>query len=457
MQKKAPTKYSTANRVRSLLQDPPGPLLLRMASPNAFAFLLQAAVSMAEVWFISQLGVQALASIALVFPLLMLMQMLSVGAMGGAVASAIARALGADKLEKAEKLIWHALLIAVTAGGLFFLLNAWVGRDLLVLLGGSGAVLNAAEQYLGVLFAGCGAIWLTAILSSLYRGMGDMKLPALVMIISAALQIIVSGMLVLGWFGAPQMGIAGVAISVIGVSVLASLGLAMHLASGRALIRLKRKAWHIRSSLFWEILKVGSVSSLSPFLTVATVLGLTSIIARYGDAALAGYGIGSRLEFLLVPLVFGIGAAMTTMVGVNVGAGQIDRAERIGWTGGLAAATLAGSIGIVLALFPGLWLNLFTNDQAIYAAGAGYLSIVAPVFAFQGFGVTIYFASQGAAHVMWPIIATLLRLIIAVGGGAYAYSTMASLDTLYIYISVSIVCFGLLTGTALKLGAWRRA
>jgi Na+-driven multidrug efflux pump len=111
------------------------PLLLRMASPNAIAFLVQASVSMVEVWYIGRLGTISLVAIALVFPGLMLMQMLSGGAMGGAVTSAIARATGSHAHERAQQLVWHALLLAIAGGLLFFLLYRVWGTALLVSLG----------------------------------------------------------------------------------------------------------------------------------------------------------------------------------------------------------------------------------------------------------------------------------------------------------------------------------
>ena len=359
-------------RTRMLLEAPPFPLLLRLASPNAAAFFVQAAVSMAEVWYIGRLGTIPLASIALVFPLLMLMQMMSGGALGGAVASSVARALGSGRRDRAERAAWHAIGIAIV-GALSFLAAFVIGGEqFLRALGGEGEILDGAMAYCWVVFLGSPFIWLMGIVGAIYRGTGNMQFPASLMLLSAAIQVPLSGTLILGWFGVPALGILGAAVSVIVVSALISTIMIGRLVFGDVTVKLARHAFGFEREYFHDILKVALPASLSPVLTVLTIMSLTGLVSRFGPEALAGYGIGSRLEFLLVPLVFGIGAAMTSMVGINIGAGQIDRAERIGWLGASTAGVLAGSIGIVLAFMPELWVDLFADAPATVAAGVRY-------------------------------------------------------------------------------------
>ena len=219
-------------RTTEMLQSPPGPLLIKMATPNAIAFAVQGFVSMGEVWFIGQLGTSSLAAIALSFPLLMLIQTMAGGAVGGAVTSSIARALGGGDLPRAEKLIWHAL--AVTLGGviIFLLLYILFGDFLLSFLGGTGMVLDQARNYCLVLFSGGMFIWLVSIVGAIFRGMGDMKFPAKLMILGALIQIPLSGVLVLGLFGLPLLGIVGAAVSAVISGLLVSSIMLFRLAKG---------------------------------------------------------------------------------------------------------------------------------------------------------------------------------------------------------------------------------
>ena len=213
----------SANRTNQLLTAPVLPLLISMAAPNAAAFLVQATVNMTEVWYVGQLGTVSLAAMALMFPLFMLMQMLANGAMGGGVTGAIARAMGGHNVDTAERLIWHALVIALVAGFGFLILVLVALESLLSLMSKEPAVLEEARLYAVILFSGCPLIWSMALLSSVYRGMGNMQFPAMLMFLGAFIQIPLSGTLVLGWFGVPSLGIAGAAVSVIAVAAFSNI------------------------------------------------------------------------------------------------------------------------------------------------------------------------------------------------------------------------------------------
>lgn len=441
-----------------MLTAPPLGLLLRMASPNALAFLVQASVSMAEAAFIARLGVAPLAAIALMFPILMLMQMLSNGAMGGGVSSAIARAMGAGDPDRADALIWHALAIAIGAGVMFWALFAVAGEPLLHITGAPLDVIDEAAAYGHVLFAGLIPVWTSALLNASVRGGGNMQLPATLMIGSAVLQVPLTAFLILGGFGFIGFGLRGAAISVIVISTLMTIVLLIHLLRKPASPKLNRSAFRLEARLFKAIFSVGLLASLSPIFVVLTVTFINVLIGTFGVEALAGYGIVARLEFLLVPLVFGFGAAMVSLVGTNVGAGQLPRAEHIAWVGGACASVATGVVGLLLALFPALWLTLFAvPDTEAWIAGERYLHIVGPAFLFQGLGLSLYFASQGAGAVTWPVIATILRFCIAVGAAWIGVRWFdPSLEFVYACIAVGMIVYGLVTAASVKLGAWRK-
>jgi putative MATE family efflux protein len=444
-------------RAQAMLQGAVLPMLLRMASPNIIAFVIQAGVSMVEVWYIGRLGTGSLAAIALMFPGLMLMQMLSGGAMGGAVTSAVARAIGGHQMERAERLLWHALLLAIS-GGIFFLgLYHLLGVKLLVKLGARGQVLEEAVTYGNILFSGCVLIWLNSLLSSMFRGMGNMRFPSALMVFGAMVQVPLSGSLILGWFGFPKMGIAGAATATLCVAGMNTLIQSAYLVFGQVEVPLRRARLQFQRLLFEDILRVGALASLSPVFTVLTITLVNGLISRLGPSAIAGYGIGTRLEFLLIPMVFGLGASMTSLVGMNMGAGNILRSERIGWIGGACAALLTGAVGMCLAFFPGLWMNLFTTNPDVFASGAAYLKIVGPVFLFQGLGLSLYFASQGARAVFWPVAATFIRFGIA-GAGSLLGVQWFGLERNFIFgcLSAGMVSYGLITSASLYLGAWRQ-
>jgi putative MATE family efflux protein len=441
-----------------MLSAPPLPLLVGMAAPSTVAFFIQGSVSLAEVWFIGQLGEISLAAIALAFPLLMLTQTLSGGAMGGAVAAAIARALGAGDIVRAERLVWHALALAVMGGVGLLVIFLLGGRAFLQFLGGEDEVLRQAYAYAVVLLSGSVFLWLIGTVTAIYRGMGEMQFPAAIMIFNALVQIPLSGCLILGWGGLPALGIIGAAISAIVAAALLCLPLFVKLSKGDLPVRLRLSAMRFSKSDFDEILRVALPASLSPLLTIATVLVLTAYVASFGEAALAGYGIGSRVEFLIIPLVFGLGAAMTTAVGASVGAGELDRAERLGAIGGLSAGVIAGLVGIVLALFPNAWIGVFTDVPAVHAAARSYIEIVGPLFFFHGLGLSLYFASQGASAMFWPVWATVLRVLVAaLGGYVLAFTLDFGLSGIYTAAAAAMLTYAVVIAAAIKAGAWRHA
>ena len=251
------------------------------------------------------------------------------------------------------------------------------------------------------------------------------------MIGTALVQIAVGGALGFGLFGLPKFGMSGVAAGQLVAFTLGAIFLAWHLLSGRSRLTLDFAGFKFQRDMFFDILKVGAVSCLSPLQTVLTILIFTKILAGYGTETLAGYGMGSRLEFLLIPIAFAFGVASVPMVGMAVGAGLVTRARQVAWTAGAAAGITVGAIGLIVAVMPSLWVSLFTSDPGVTAAAASYLVWAGPAFAFFGMGVCLYFSSQGAAKVGGPVIAGTARLLIVGGGGWWLASAGAPAWTLF--------------------------
>ena len=440
--------------MNSLLTSPILPTLLRLALPNTVAMFASTLVAVAETSYIGRLGTEPLAGIALVFPFAMLAQMMSAGAMGGGVASAISRALGAGMRDRAATLALHAAIIGA-CGGLFFTVTMLVfGRQFFALLGGRGRVLEEACNYSQVLFSGAIAIWLVNTLASVVRGTGDMRLPSMTLIGAAMVQIIVGGTLGLGLVGLPQLGMRGVAAGQLTAFSLAAIFLLWYLISGRSRLKLDFSAFTFQRGMFIDILKVGAVACLAPLQSVLTILIFTRILAGFGTETLAGYGMGSRLEFLLIPISFAIGVASVPMVGMAVGAGLVTRARQVAWTAGAVAGLSVGLVGLVVAIKPALWVSLFTRDPGVTAAANSYFAWAGPAFGFFGIGTCLYFASQGAAKVGGPVLASTLRLLTVGIGGWWLASINAAAWTLFALVGGAMVVFGLGTAASVRFSNW---
>ncbi len=455
LQAETPAPAPMNARTLMLLTGPIAPTLLMLAWPNVLVMLAQASTGLIETWWVSHLGTDALTGMALVFPGFMMMAMLSAGAVGGGISSAVARALGAGRRADADALVAHALIINLGLGLLTSALFLAFGRELYAAMGGRGGSLEAAMAYSNVVFAGNILVWLMNGLASVVRGTGNMLFPSMVICVGVGLLIPLSPLFIFGFGPIPAMGIAGGGVAVVMTTALMAAILAWYILSGSAIVRFS--AARLRPAFFADILRVGGVGTLSTLQTTLTVALTTGLVGTAaGPQAVAGYGTGSRLEYLLIPLVFGIGAPLVAMVGANIGAGQNRRALRIAMVGGALAFAATEAIGLAAAIWPSAWLNLFGDDPTMVATGKDYLRFVGPMYGFFGLGLALYFASQGAGKLLWPLFAGFVRLVVAVGGGWLALKTTGSLSLVFVMLGAALAIYGAIVGIAIWSGVWFR-
>ena len=425
--------------------------IARLSAPTILVTFVQAAAQTTEAALIGRLGTDALAGYALVLPLLMLMNMTSGGAMGGGVASALARSIGAGRMQEAAALVTHAAVIALGMGLLTTVLALGFGPLLYRSVGGTGAALDHALAYSGILFGGAVLIWLANILGAALRGAGRMRLPAIIMTVVWVIEAPLSGflMLVLGW------GLPGAAVAYLTVYALATVGMLVMIARGGAGFRPNFTA-PLRRELFGRILSVGIIATVMATIANLTVVLMTALVARHGTAAIAAYGVGVRLEFLIIPLGFGVGVALISLVGRRVGAGDWGSARMTAWRGGLIAGAAAGVIGLTAAIFPHPLARFFASDPAVQEAIVLYLRWVGPSFGPFGLGMALYFASQGAGRMRGPFVASVSRMVVAVGGGwVLASFTGTGLPGAFAAVAGGLVFYGLLMAVSVRPGVWR--
>ena len=431
-------------RTERLLAAPIVPTLARLSAPGVLLVAFQSLVSVGDTYFVGRLGTGPLAGLALVFPLLMLLQMTSAGAMGGGVSSAIARALGSGDAAAARRLVVHALVIAAAMGAAFSILVLLPAELIYELLGGRGETLEHALRYSSIVFGGAIVVWIANTLSSVLRGSGNMLAPALTLIGAALVHLPLSGILV------SRIGIAGAGIAYVTTFGIAALVMGL-IVRRSSLLSPRREDWKLEWRLFREILRVGAISTLSAVQTVLTAVILTGFVGRHGAAALAGYGVGLRLELLQIPLVFAVGQALVVVIGTHIGAGRAAGAKRIAWVGAGFAACISLVIGVAVSIFPLAWVGIFSSDAAVLEHGSSYLRTVAPFYPLLAAGIALYFASQGAGRVLRPILAGTVRLAIVIAGGLM----VESLQGVFVVIAAAMIAFGALTVWFVASTRWK--
>jgi len=414
-----------------------------------------ALVTIAETWYVGQLGLLSLAGMALVFPMVMLQQMLSAGSMGGGISSAISRALGANDTAKASALVLHATLIALGIGLFFTVIFLLFSRPIFTAMGGQGEALEHCLDYAHMAFLGATSIWLTNSFTSVLRGTGNMRTPSKVLLSLCIGQVALSGILGLGWGPVPSFGMAGVAAGTVTAYSASAVYLFFYLRSPRSQLKL---SFHspLSPALFIDILKVGGMSSLSSLQTVATIVVVTRLMSSFGPEALAAYGIGTRLEFLLVPITFAFGVACLPMVGMALGANLVQRAKQVAWSGALVSSALVACIGLLVCFWPGIWTEIFTSNPLVLSYTALYFQWIGPCYGFFALGLCLYFASQGAGKLLGPVLAGTFRLCVVAAGGIGLTQNQGSAAEMFTLIAAGMVGYGLLTALAVYKVSWAR-
>jgi putative MATE family efflux protein len=439
-----------------MLQGPMLPTLLRLATPNVLGLFANTIIIGFDGYIVGRLGADALAGVAVVLPLAMLMLQMSAGGLGGSTTAAVARALGAGDAQHATRLARHALLLGLAASLLFTLVAS--GPALYAALGARDAVLAQAARYAAVLFAGAAAVWCVNVLAGIARGTGDMGAAAVALIATTAIHLTLCPILVFGAGPIPPLGVAGAAASTVACNALSAIGLLAWLSRRSRPVRVLGGRWALQLATVQQILRLALPSALSPILSNASIALTTAYVAGFGSLAVAAYGIGARLEYILVPIAFGFGGALTTMVATNLGADQAARAKRVTWIGAALVWAATGLIGLAAALWPLAWMGVFTSDEEVKFAGALYLRIVGGAYGFFGLALALFFASQGAGRLTWPLIASTARLMVVAVGGWVAVRVIAGPPgLLYMVVAASLVTMGVTVGAATYMSDWTSA
>ena len=433
------------NNLDMILNGPVLKMICKLSLPNSITGISMVLIIITDAYFVSQLGNVPLASLALVFPFLTLMQMMSAGAIGGASTSSISRFIGAGLIEDANSAIWHAVLICIFMSLIYTIIFGFLPNHIYSSMGGSNDVLDGAVVFSQIAFGGAVFTWLLYIFSAILRAMGEFVVPAKVQILGCLFQIFLGGVFTVGWFGFKSFGIIGPAIAMVVSHFLMMIYLYLYIKYKQKIIKLR--TYPLNKKSFLDIMKVGAGGLINSITIAGTVAVVTATVSHFGIEALAGYGLGSRLEIIITPLVFGIGSVLTAAVGINAGANQMSRAKKIAWVGAIISFIIIGVISIAVAVFPELWLDNFETNILSEKYAILYLIIVGPFYCFFAAGQTLYFASQGTGKIFFPVIVGIIRFLTV---SVVCYLTIIfSWSLSHIFYAVS---FGLaITGIGLSL------
>jgi len=390
-----------------LLAMPPMRAVLRLAMPTTLVMLLATATNVLYTFYVSRLGSDAIAAVSLVFPITLLATTAMTGGLGGGAASGIARSIGAGRREHAAQVAEHAIALAVFAGIVLALLMGVGGPAVFSLMGGTGEVRDMAVGFARIVFGGATVTFVGAMLDSVLRGEGNVRVPSVWSSVSLGLQILLTPICMF-WLG---LGLRGAAVAVIVSQAIAIVPRGRFIFGGGGMIHPRPWPRRLRSAPMREILRVGVPASLSTIINYLGLMVLTSVVARLGTAHLAAYGLCTRFDFLLMSFAYGFAAAVLTLVGLTTGARRPDLARVYVLRAGMCIVGLLSVPAVILWWQPGLWIDLFSHDPEIHEVGAAYFRLVGPSYPFVAVSMVLAFAFQGLGRATLPLAWMTIRVI----------------------------------------------
>jgi len=383
--------------------------LWNLAGPMFVSALLQNLQTLIDLFWVGRLGSDAVAALAISGTILMLVFPLAMGLSTGTLAI-VARRIGAGNRAEASSVTAQSLAVAVAAGILTGVVG-WACTDLLTtLMGATSVVRDLAGEYLHVSFAGIVTVFVLVIGNSAIQAAGNARVPMQVMLLANVLNLFLDPLFIFGMWGLPAMGVRGAAIATVLAQAIAMGTIFARLKTGIEGLHVVRLNAPVQRQILGTLLRIGLPSSMQMLSRSLMAFVLMHIVARFGTAAVAAYGIGMRFHMLLLMPAFTLGNASAALVGQNLGAGKPERAARAAWLAVAIGFAIMASLGVILAFVATPLVRFFDDTQEVVAIGTSFMRIVSPFYAFPAFGIILSRCLQGAGDPVAPMIFTIVTL-----------------------------------------------
>ncbi len=368
-------------------------MVLEMVMESVFAVV--------DIFFVSKLGSDAVATVGLTESVMTIVYSIGMG-LSMATTALVSRRIGEKKKKEAGVVAFQAILLGVFISVLLALPGVLFAKDFLKIMGATDKMANEGYLYPMVMFGSNMVIMLLFIINAVFRSSGDAAMSMRVMWLANIINIILDPLLIFGIGPFPEMGIMGAAVATSigrGLAVLYQFYL---LFSGNHRIRLYFDSLKIKLGVMLQILKISGGGILQNLIATSSWIFLIRIIAVSGPEALAGYTIAIRIIIFLLLPAWGLSNAAATLVGQNLGAKKPERAEKAVWATGFANVVFMGTMGLLLFIFPEVWVKLFISDAAVVANGVLALRIISTGFLFYALGMVMMQGFNGSGDTVTP-------------------------------------------------------
>lgn len=372
-----------------------------LAVPMVLEMLMESVFAIVDIFFVSKLGADAIATVGLTESLITVIYAIAFG-LSTATAALISRRIGEKRPEEAAQVAYQAIITGLVISIFIAIAGVWFSRDLLKLMGANANIIANMWGYTAIMLGSTMFIMLLFIINAVFRSAGDAAVSMRVLWIANIINIILDPILIFGLGPFPELGVTGAAIA---TSIGRGTGVIMQLYIlfyGSSRIRLMWKNLKLNINEIFSIIKLALGAISQNLIATSSWIGLMRIVAVFGSEVLAGYTIAIRIVIFALLPSWGLSNAAATLVGQNLGAQQPKRAERSVWAAGKTNMILLGCIGLILIIYPQLFISLFVHDPKVLHYGSVALRIISFGFIFYGLGMVLLNSINGAGDTITP-------------------------------------------------------
>ncbi|MFH1721751.1 MAG: MATE family efflux transporter [Candidatus Altiarchaeota archaeon] len=415
--------------------------LLILAWPVLVGMFLQTSFNIVDTYFIGKINPFALAGIGLSFPVMFCVFSLAAGLSigGGAL---IAQGVGAKRFRQADQVAEHLLVLAFVISLVLSAIGIIYAEPIFRAIGADDSTIPYVLDYIKIIFLSMPFIMFTFAGSAIMQAEGDTKTPMKIMGAGVLVNIVLDPIFIFGWGIVPPMGVKGAALATAFARGIALILIFHHFAMGKSLVKPMLRGLRLKLSIIRDILYIGVPASLTQLSVALWLLIMNYFVSGFGPYAVAAFGVGLRVDSFGIMLTHGLAAAVLTIVGQNIGAGNYRRAEKTVWKAlGIGFISMQ-SIGFFFMAFSYDIISVFNDHPDVISIGGGYLWIMGLVYVFPAIMIIISSAFQGAGDSRPGMIFTIFRVVIIAVPGAIILSKIYGLDGIWYAMAGS----GVITG-----------
>jgi putative MATE family efflux protein len=418
--------------------------------------VMESVFAVADVFWVSRLGIDAVAAVGLTEAMVTLIYAVAVG-LSMATTAMVARRIGEKDRDGASVAAVQALVLGLGASMLFSLVGVTTSSHLLRLMGGSPELVAHGSGYTAWLFGGSATIMLLFLINAVFRGAGDAATAMRALWLANGINLVLDPCLIFGVGPFPELGLTGAAIATtIGRGTGVAYQLWILTSRGRRL-RVERRHVRLDGQVIVRLMRVSVGGILQFLIGTSSWVALVRIVGSFGSAAVAGYTIAIRVVVFTILPSWGLCNAAATLVGQNLGAGQPDRAETSVWRAGRYNMLFLVGVALVFIAFAERIVGLFSSDPAVLAYGADCLRLISYGYGFYAYGMVMVQAFNGAGDTRTPSIINFFCYWLFQIPLAYALAHLFGLEARGVFLAITVAesVIAVVGVLVFRRGAWR--